>query len=351
MIPLILLAISLQGTYQNIQRHHIYKFWRIMGSYCLFILLAGTIYFLTNPYVLRDATSFLSTMQYESSVALGTLPVFYTGEFLNSIPVFFQFQNIYPFLLNPLITLIFIASFIYLIYKIIKTKSFDLFLLISFFLALFLSQAFLFVKWTRYMIPTLPFIYLIIAVALNNFFSFNKKILYSKHYIFGGLVFICSVFALSYFITTFMEPDTRIAARNFSQNNIPSDSPILSEVYDLGITPFNNNFGHIELFNFYDLEPNSLLTSELEVKMTASEYIILPSQRILKTRLAKKEQFPKGYEFYEPLTSGRLAYKQIYISQCSIFCKITYLGSPVFQYEQTASVFDRPTVMIFQKIK
>ena len=201
------------------------------------------------------------------------------------------------------------------------------------------------------MMPTLPFIYLIIALTLNDLLTFNKKPAGVKHYVLGLIVFVCSIFAISYFITAFVEPDTRIAAKAFAKNNIPPDSSVLSEIYDLGITPFNSSFGQIELFNFYDLDANIDLSFELDTKLTNSEYIILPSQRILKIRLMDKKKFPRGYEFYISLISGKLGYKRIYASECSIFCRITYLDNPVFRYEQTASVFERPTVMIFQKIR
>lgn len=303
--------------------------------YFLLPLVSLIIFAIISPYVFLDFNSFKESINYESSVALGILPVFYTGEFFNSIPILFQFGRIYPFLINPILTIIFIPSLIYLIFKGIKTKNPKYLILATCYLTLFLPQAFLFAKWTRYMVPTLPFMYLIIVIFLEKLIS--KKVL-------SVIIFISIVFAGSYFSTVFLKQDTRIEASLWAKENISSSSSILSEVYDLGIVPFNSYFYNISLFNFYELdqEPNIILPE--------SEYIILASQRILKTRLLNKEKFPMGNKLYENLLNGTLGYSKIYETPCDIFCKITYLGNPVFSFEETASVFDRPTVFIFKKI-
>ncbi|HSA83287.1 MAG TPA: hypothetical protein VLF20_00190 [Patescibacteria group bacterium] len=322
----------------------------------IILLAASLIYIITNPFVLVDTKSFLDSMHYESNLAIGTLPVFYTGEFFNTIPVLFQFINIYPFLLNPLITILFIPSFCYLLFLIFKHKHYQLLVLTSFFLILFLSQAFLFAKWTRYMVPTLPFIYLIVALAISDIIANAVKQsqrLPRRLWLLAITLFfgINILFAFSYFITVFIRPDTRVEAYHYAQKTIPSETPILSEVYDMGIVPFNNSFTNISLFHFYDLDNDSpdVTFDLLEHQLSQNEYIILPSQRILKTRLIQNKKFPQGHVFYTQLLNGNLGYKKMHVTPCDIFCKITYLGDPVFRFEQTVNVFDRPTIMIFQK--
>ena len=63
-----------------------------------------------------------------------------------------------------------------------------------------------------------------------------------------------------------------------------------------------------------------------------------------------KNKFPIGNKFYKNLLNGDLGFKKIYETPCDIFCKIIYLGDPVFSFEQTTNVFDRPPVFIFKKI-
>ena len=140
-------------------------------------------------------------------------------------------------------------------------------------------------------------------------------------------------------------------ASEWAFQNIPRNAQILSEVYDLGITPFNPYFSKITIFNFYELENDLSKKPELESLIKGADYIILPSQRILKSRMSNKNEFPQGYNFYFNLNSEKLGFKKVYETPCDVFCKIIYMGNPSLNVEATASVFDRPTIFIFEKIK
>jgi hypothetical protein len=204
------------------------------------------------------------------------------------------------------------------------------------------------------MVPTLPFIYLICAIAFVDFWKFmSKKQLpfVIRHLSFVILIFINCLFSASYFITAFIQEDTRIAAKKYALQSIPPNASILSEVYDLGITPFNDSFHNITLYNFYDLDNGSseYTPTTLAQKLAESDYIIFPSQRILKTRLQDAKTYPSGYAFYSALLAQANVSQKIYETPCDIFCKVAYLNNPVFGFEETANVFDRPTVFIFKK--
>jgi hypothetical protein len=299
-------------------------------------------------------SEFYNSMVYEGSVATGTLPVFYTQEFLHTIPVLYHIQRIYPFLLNPILIILFIPAFLTLIYFLIKKRSLNDALLVIFFLTLFLSQVIFYVKWTRYLVPTLPFIYLIIT-GTGYYLSHSIHSKQVRHSLTTGIVgiilFVSGLFALSYVITVFIQPDTRVQAAVFAGKSLPGTTRILSEVYDLGIVPFNSRFENITLFNFYDLEtgtPDSN-QSELLRHLQRTDYIVIPSPRLYKTRLNNRERFPVGNAFYSALSEER-GYKKVYETPCDMFCRITYLGDPVQDYEDTASVFDRPVVMIYKKL-
>ncbi len=342
-IPLCIIFLSIFRKHPKLK---IIKY--IFISYFFFSVISIIIIFVTNPFTFFDFPDFLASMHYESAVALGTLPVFYTNEFIHSVPVIFQFLYVYPFLINPVITILFLISFIFMTIIAIKERSSILCLLLIFFLVTFLSQAFLFVKWTRYIVPTLPFVYLIVALFFTYFISSINK-LFSK-FSYGILFFAISVsciIALSYTITVYASEDTRIYAANLATESINQNASILSEIYDLGIISFNPHFSNIKLFNFYDLSPVSL--SELSSDLADTQYIVLPSQRILKIRVLKKNIYPMGNTFYSKLLNGSLGFKKIYETPCDMLCKLVYLNNPVFSFEETATVFDRPEVYIFKK--
>jgi len=325
-------------------------------SFC-FLLFTFFIFFVTNPYTFLDFSSFHGSMTYESNVALGSEPVFYTGEFFNTIPVVFQAQHVFPFLLTPFLILFILPALGYVFVKAIKPWNKSYILLFIFLAITFIPQAFFFVKWTRYMVPTLPFFYCILAIFFIDALEYLQKKIPHTHYKqiskigLGVGSFISLIYAFAFFMTVYVEPDTRVAADQFAKKHISTHAPIVSEVYDLGITSFNADFNNISLFNFYDLDNNSPESSPetLADKLKITDYIILPSQRILKVRLQQPEKFPNGNAFYTQLLDGKLGFQKIYETPCDIWCTITYAGNPVFSYEETANVFDRPEVLIFKK--
>lgn len=336
---------------QIFMKSDIASFINFLKNIVLFVVIALAIYLITNPFVFTDTKDFLSSMHYESSVALGTLPVFYTDIFLNTIPGIYQFLHVYPFLLNPLVLGFFIPAFIFFIRKMFKEKNAPMLLAVCFFLILLFSQIFLFVKWTRYMVPTLPFIYLFIAVEIPDFLLSIKKVRGITYLVAIACILLNTLFAFSYFKTAFINLDTRIEAVTFAQHAIPLNATILAEPADLGIMPFQDAFPHVDTFNFYELDTNSLDATEslLQQKIASAQFIILPSQRILQSRIQEPLRYPLGNMFYKTLLDGQLGFKKIYETPCDIFCKITYLGDPIYYWEQTAVVFDRPTVLIFKK--
>lgn len=348
LLPIPLLALVYTQFYK-IKKE---KFWRNLKIFIrkiiLFFVFSFLVFLITNPFIFLDFNEFSGSMKYESSVALGTLPVFYTGEFKYAIPVVFQFFHSYPFLLNPLLTVLFVFAFIYILILSILKRQKKYLLLLLFFLALFVPQAFIYAKWTRYLVPTLPFIYLIIALAFSSIWKIGSK---AGKFLFVILWIVSCIFGVSYFITAFVHQDTREAAAEWAKSNIRSDARIISEVYDMGIVPFNSGFPNISLFNFYDLDNNSPISSPeiLSQQLHTSDYIILPSQRVLKIRLQNRKDFPNGNIFYTDLLSHMNGYSMIYETDCDLFCRIAYPGSPVFGSEETVNVFDRPTLMIFKK--
>lgn len=323
--------------------------WYTVRLIVLFILTVLLVFISTNPYVFLDFTSFSSSITYESAVATGKLPVFYTGGFYHTIPVIYQYMSVYPFLLNPILTLFSICSFSLLFFK-RHQLTLSIRMLLTFFLVYFFSEAFLFVKWTRYSIPTLPFIYLSISIFVLELKKYCSHTLHARvgWIMLTGLIILSTlIWSSSYFITAFIHTDTRLQAVAWMQQHIDKNSVIMTESYDLGTQPFSANFGKVQEYNFYDLDQDPLTLSVIEEASKTAEYLLLPSQRVIKNRLTNAQTFPKGNMFYKKLLTST-QFEKIYETPCDIFCRITYLNNPVFHYEETASVFDRPTIQLFQ---
>lgn len=324
---------------------------KILASFVIGIFLLLTIFVITNPFSFLDFKSFYNSISYESDVATGSLSVFYTGTFNNTVPILFQFVYVLPFLLNPIVWIFVLPSLAIICFKSIKKDSDKLKLLIVFFLFLFIPQAILFVKWTRYMVPTLPILYLIIVIGIyeaQKLFKFKQRVgrvVFAIVILF--LIISTEIWTFAFIKTVYIDPDTRISAAEEMRNLKDTSTIVLSESYDLGITPFNEIFSSINLFDFYGLETNTDLQEDLPSLVSQSDILILPSQRIVKSRILNKSKFPHGYKFYQSLLSSS-QFTEIYKTPCDFWCSLLYLGDPIYGVEDTANVFDRPTVTIYR---
>lgn len=370
-VSLILVAVLLithflknfKQQFPNQLRFLTYDLFKIATAIIVMIIIA----LIASPFNLLDYAGFTSSMRYESAVALGTLPVFYTAGFLKTAPFVYQFFHVFPYILGWPLTMAGLVSLFYLAaylarQLIIEPKDFKGLSLISLLLAVALlyliPQGLMFVKWIRYMVPVLPLIVIMIVVTVSHIIQSTFVTRYALLAPLLITLFIVPTILLGVsFFSIYTQPDTRIQAAEWAKNNLPANAKILSEVYDLGITPFNTYFdiSNIKLFNFYDLDgshgnlnptvPESLQgqkVQELSKLLAWTDYIVLPSPRIYANRLRQPELFPLGSKFYSRLFNQELGFGEI---------KRFEIDTPFFgdDPEETFVVFDHPLVMIFQK--
>jgi hypothetical protein len=342
LIPLVFFLISIIQD----KKRWINKTFRVLLIYSIGLFSI----WILSPYYLTS--NFWGMFAYERQVVTGGIDVFYTNSFYDTTPIIFQFKNIYPFLLNPLITILFIVSFFGLWFIQIKRRDTLIIISLISFILLFFFQAFLFTKWSRYLIQTLPFMYLVTSIFLIQLkHGKNKYLLNLIYKVIISLIIFSSIFyAATYTIIAF-HTSSPIEASLWAKENIPSNSAILAEHYDMGITAFNPTFKNISLFDFYSLDQDLKSIEELKSNISENNYIFLASQRVIKTRITHKDRYPMGYAFYSKLITDQNSFKKMYETPCNIFCKIIYLGDPIFNLEETTNIFERPTVMIFKKIE
>jgi len=116
----------------------------------IFFLL--NFYLISSPYNLINSQDFFSSMKYETSVATGNLPVFYTTQFKNTLPYLFQVQKIFPYSSGIFQFIFAILGLFFLLksWKLKEDKYLHWFIILfpSFIYFLYFGQ--LYVKWTRF---------------------------------------------------------------------------------------------------------------------------------------------------------------------------------------------------------
>ena len=301
-----------------------------------------------SPHNIISFPEFINSMRYESSVALGSLRVFYTRQFTDSIPIIFQATNIFPYALGRPAFILFLIGFFVLPYH----RKIN-FLRLSF-LLYFLPSAFAFTKWTRFMAPIFPLM-LIIAMlvvqqtyefCLNTISNVKRKTKNEKLLLFA---FCILLFVIIYpgirFLKVYQNEDVRFQASRWMYQNIPSGSTILSESGNVVDIPIDRETWNIERrtynvisFDFYDLDFNPARQKELSEVVKRADYIVIPSRRVFRSH--DKKQFPKVNDYYSRLFTGKLGFKQI--------AEFKVLDDE--SAEETWTVFDHPIVRIFKRI-
>jgi len=337
--PVLITFILLIRKTKNIK-----DFFVFLGKYFLAFILMVLFTVVSSPFLILAFKESRGALFYETSVAVGQILVFYTRQFVDTKPVVFQLQKIFPYALGwPIFIFGTFGIFLSIINLFKKTvnqnKKAVYFLLISTLGFYFFSQAFLFTKWTRFVSPIFAFFPLFAGIPLSRLG--NLKYITLALAIFPGVLFL----------TVYFLPNIRFTASEWIYKNIPADSQILYDtgnVVDLPIRSPNfqfpiSNFSSIS-FDFYHLDETSELFPKLLESLESADYIIVPSRRIFSNHLRFPEKFPLTVRYYQLLFSGELGFTPV--------VKIEPIYSQIFkdeQAEETFSVFDHPTVRVYKK--
>ena len=301
----------------------------------LLVIMTIVLYASFSPFNTISKKDFLSTMGYETAVATGKIKVFYTNQFINTKPYLFQFTHIFPYVSGLPVFLIAIIGFLSFIKKFPKSKikrfKWSIILLTPLVYFVYIGQ--LYTKWIRFMSPIFFIFPFFAAYYLSSLKSGKLKIF---------LVIICIIPGII-FLGRYFNKDIRVIGSEWVDKNIPEKSIILSEGVNVVDFPLSTKEYKITNFNFYHLDDDSELPSKLSDLISTADYIFVPSRRIFKNQYGVR--FPHSDKYYRQLFSGVSGFKLI-----KTFPKQIGILDPE-NAEETWTVFDRPVIRIFQKIK
>lgn len=309
-------------------------------------LITISVFFVVAPYVFLDFPAFRSNLEYEGGLAVGKIEVFYTRQFIGTIPVLFQIEKILPYALGPALLLTGVLGFFAYLFSLFKKLKPGLLLLLIAFLSLFLPNAFLFAKWTRFIAPTFPFFAIFTAFFLSEIEQKNKTLTY----VLAGIVVLTTFIWTYAFFSIYRNPDVRITASSWLEKNAPPSSTILVEGGNMIDIPLRGDFQRISL-DFYNLENNLEDRQKVINTLEQADYFIIQSRRVFLNHQRLKDQFPKTARFYDKLFAGDLGFAQIkeFHSYPQLEVGSLKLEVPDEAAEETWSVFDHPVIRVFKK--
>jgi hypothetical protein len=294
------------------------------------------IFVITSPYNLINFPDFISSIRYETSVATGNLQVFYTSQFIGSTPFLFQIKSIFPYVVGIPLFVFSIFGLVFFFKKYPKFKSTQkqqlaIIFIPSLIYLIYSSQ--LYVKWTRFMSPIFFLVPLFAAYFISQIKNQKIQIVLSTISVLPGLLFF----------TMYLQPDIRLTASAWVNQNLPANSIIFSEAGNVINFPYQNQNFQITNFDFYNLDTDPKLINQLPFIVSQSEYIIVPSRRIFKNQ--NNSQFPYSQKYYQSLFNGQLGFRPLKIFTPSYDFLLNGENA-----EETWTVFDHPTIRIYQNI-
>jgi hypothetical protein len=226
------------------------------------------------------------------------------------------------------------------------------------FLVYLIPNAFIFVKWSRFMTPILPF-FAIFSVGALNIISraAGKRMLL----LIGSLVYVPTILIGAGFFMLYVRPDPRFVASEWIYKNIPSNSIVLSEtanVVDIPTfakdttLPINSYTLSPISFDLYNVDTNPELAHSLVTNLVKADYIFVPSRRIFANYLRFPERYPIVNTYYTNLFNGNLGFAKVAeISSYPSFCllPIAFCQLPDEMAEETFTVFEHPVIRIYKK--
>ncbi len=357
-IPFFTYSIHFNRSEEKHVLYTLFSLFRIGVIMMVFFIIA-------SHYNIIDFQGFIHSMNYESSVGTGEYRAFYTRSFEYAIPGLFQLVNVFPFALGFPVMLLGLWGCITLSWKRAEYNIIRIILLL-----LFVPNALLYAKWTRFLAPFFP---LFILMAAVSYAQIVNKI---KHRLIAIIIAYIIVVPGVAFLTIYQQPDVRFKASAWIYEHVPNDSFILFETANVVDVPIPNPLVdqlvsaalhyQTDSFNYYDLDTMPELETDLKESMDKADYIIVPSRRVFANhscranlwgyqhdRCEKLEAaYPLVNRYYdELLESGRFEYVTSFSSypRIELFGK-TLISFPDEQAEETWTVFDHPVIRIYKKV-
>ncbi|MEK9178863.1 MAG: hypothetical protein AAB893_00130, partial [Patescibacteria group bacterium] len=277
----------------------------------IIVAIVGIVTLLFSPHYLLHFKDFWQTFLYESALARGSIEVFYTEQFRNTIPMAFQLTKIFPYALGLPVSLISLFGLV---------QSIPL-------LSLFLYFSFLYVKWTRFIVP------ISVLMLYFGFLGLHKKTSITFITVITVITVLYQIFIGTRFMNLYTQKDVRITASEWINKNLPQGSRILSEsanVFDLPLT--NNREFKVTYLFLYD--KTSLPT------LNNFDYVIIPSRRVFKNYYQKNKN--AVIDAYYDVIFDKRRFKLV--KQFSV------LDPSDEEAEETWSVFDHPVVRVYRRI-
>jgi hypothetical protein len=244
-----------------------------------------------------------------------------------------------------------------------KILNYPIFIILIWVIVFFLYQSSQLVQSLRYLYILYPFLAILAAIGAQKVISDALLVIKgkNKYLIINTLYFILILLLLIWplmFSSIYFHKNTRVEASEWIYENLKNNSTILGEYWDdllpLPVNTVNKNF-QIEALPVFDPDTSQKWQKMREL-LNKGDYYVLSSNRGWGSIPTVPDRYPLMSRFYQALLSENcqeqkkmigVCYKKIKTFEPYYYKFIKYPNSWV---EETFTVYDHPTVMIYKKV-
>ncbi len=331
-----------------------------------------------ESYAIIDFQTFLRQNLEQQHMTYDAFTFPYTLQYVGIIPYWYELKNIFLWGLGPILATLAFLGTIYLTLKTShhlyssseeqsdESRSFSsrqarTIILLSFFWVYFAIVGHFAIGFMRYMLPLYPLLCLFAAVLayklllnLKSYFLNHKSIFIILNSLF---IILILVWPLS-FMHIYTQPNTRVSASNWINQNIPPGKTLAVEHWDDGLPLFGVEKYRIVTLPLYESDTPQKWAG-INQQLAQTDYIIIASNRLYVPlmKMTDCKKLPPGRcyvqttQYYNNLFGGSLGFQKV--AEFSIYPSLILNHSSFIINDSSAdesfTVYDHPKVMIFKK--
>jgi len=358
----------------SLSPHH--RIWAVRSTLAKIFGVALTIFVLTQPYALLDPIRYFGQVGTELLVARGWVDYPYTRQYADTLPfIYLIVQSSVWGLSLPLGIFAWSASALFAWNWWRKREWSDGFVL-SWAFIYFLATGGEYAKYLRYLLPLLPFLFLMASAYMLRFTfhvsRFTRRVLLFTVYcsLFTGLIYSFA------FVSMYSREHPWIEISKWMYANIPPPSTLAIEHWDDALpAPMRSDSGDRSPTEFrtrtlpmYDADDATKLDTIVDV-LSQSDYIVMATQRLSATIPRLPQRYPMSARYYRLLFGGQLGFDLVASARNGIAldgividddrfngAALPGLSSDAFVWnwgraDESFTVYDHPMPLVFKKMR
>jgi hypothetical protein len=288
------------------------QIWHTRRTFAEILGVTYVTFIVTQPYALLDPIRYFGQVGTEALVARGWLDFPYTRQFADTIPFVYPITQSSIWGTTLLLGIFAWGGGALFVWQWWRAREWRDGFILSWALIYFLTMGAQYAKYPRYLLPLLPFLFLMASIAITRV---APRPLRFSYYAFALLALAASFVYSAAFTSMYARQHPWLQISKWIYANVPANSTIAVEHWD-DMLPVSmrandaarsNSDYRIVTLPMYDADDAVKLQTLVDTLAT-SDYIILASPRLYATIARLPARYPISSRYYRLLFDGRLGF-------------------------------------------